>query len=403
MIVANAVRSDPRVCREAECLAQEGYDVRIFGIAQPSTAPPRWQQDRAPVYLAPASPRVRRLVALGSSPGCAPALRSAQARLPALARHVRALRVLLMAHEQDRALRGHRPAVARLAPAVVHGHDLAGGRAAAAIARLTGARCVYDIHELYPDMGGFPAWYRRIVRRQERAVVRRADAHFTVSTRIAAVIEQRYGRAPSLVLNVPDQPVVPPRPHSGPCRLLYHGGLIPGRNVLSFPSWIARAHERFGCTLTVLGFGPLRDALAEAIARAHAQTVCILRDPVPPATLMEFSSDYDIGLIPFEGDTLNNQLCLPNKLFEYLAAGLAIVSNAELLEVAERIRHDGLGVTFDARQPAGLTAALADMTPRDVLEPMRARSGRAAATTYSWKAAREVLTRTYAALAPLRT
>jgi glycosyltransferase involved in cell wall biosynthesis len=401
MIVGNSVRSDPRVCREAEVLVNAGYDVHLFGIDQGMEAPARWQWDKAPVHLVGSTDYCSRLVDAPRLPRPRRVLRVANSCLPLLARHVRALRVLLITREQVRALLLHDRNISQLAPIVVHGHDLAGGVAAARIASHIGATLIYDAHELYPDMGGFPPWYRMAVRYQEGRVARQAATVFTVSPGIVRIIARRYGCIPELLLNVPDGQLISPRPHEGPYRILYHGGLVPGRNVLLLPEWVKRAHNRCGCTITILAFGPLRSALAKTIQEAGLDSICRLGDPVAPAELPRLSADYDFGLIPFEGHTLNNRLCLPNKLFEYMAAGLAILSNVELQEVAQCISGEHIGVTFDAKRPDGLADALAQLPSRSVVEGMRTCSHIALRDKYNWKTCADVLRSTYRSFAPI--
>ena len=43
---------------------------------------------------------------------------------------------------------------------------------------------------------------------------------------------------------------------------------------------------------------------------------------VPQAELLEWTAAADIGIIPYQPVDLNTRFCSPNKLFEYIAAGI---------------------------------------------------------------------------------
>ena len=78
-------------------------------------------------------------------------------------------------------------------------------------------------------------------------------------------------------------------------------------------------------------------------------------EPVAPDILVESLAGFDVGLVINRPVTLNDELVLPNKLFEYLMAGLAVV--APRLPALEPVL-DGVGLTFPAGDVAALAGAL---------------------------------------------
>jgi glycosyltransferase involved in cell wall biosynthesis len=58
--------------------------------------------------------------------------------------------------------------------------------------------------------------------------------------------------------------------------------------------------------------------------------------------------------------TLNQQLAMPNRLFEYMMAGLAIVC-PRLPGVAPLVESEGIGMTYEPGRPDALGAALTDL------------------------------------------
>jgi glycosyltransferase involved in cell wall biosynthesis len=67
----------------------------------------------------------------------------------------------------------------------------------------------------------------------------------------------------------------------------------------------------------------------ESIRRLHAgvapQMKLVLHDPAAPDEMVRLAQPYDLGLACEEPDTLNRRLCLANKIFTYLAAGIPML------------------------------------------------------------------------------
>ena len=52
-----------------------------------------------------------------------------------------------------------------------------------------------------------------------------------------------------------------------------------------------------------------------------------IHDPIPPNDIPAFASQFDIGLATENSTPLNRDICLTNKIFSYMQAGLAIVAS----------------------------------------------------------------------------
>src|SRR5207245_6962129 len=83
--------------------------------------------------------------------------------------------------------------------------------------------------------------------------------------------------------------------------------------------------------------------------------------PAHPARLVESLAGFDVGVVPYRPTTLNNRLCLPNKIFEYLQAGLALAVSA-LPEMARVVKEIGAGEVFNPEQPRDIARAVNGMT-----------------------------------------
>ena len=254
---------------------------------------------------------------------------------------------------------------------VVHANDLDTLPAAWLLARASRARLVYDAHELYADQEPDPPrLHRGVARALEGVLARRADAVVTVSEPIADELRRRLRlrKAPSVVLNAPERDDTEPPPRAdGPLRAIYQGAMDPGRPLEDLLVAAEHASEvRF--TLRVAGADPV--ALHETAA--HLPNVEVV-EPVPPDRLVEALRGYDLGLIVNRPVTRNDELVFPNKLFEYLMAGLA-VAVPRLPGMAPLVEGERVGVTYEPGRPELLGKALAELDPAAVGEmQLRAR------------------------------
>lgn len=90
---------------------------------------------------------------------------------------------------------------------VIHCHDLAPLPIALGLKRLTGARVVYDAHELETERAGSQGPRRLLACSFEQNMIKSVDAMITVSPSIRDRYAARYPDVPvSLVRNVPEKP-----------------------------------------------------------------------------------------------------------------------------------------------------------------------------------------------------
>jgi glycosyltransferase involved in cell wall biosynthesis len=266
---------------------------------------------------------------------------------------------------------------------VVHANDLDTLAAGWLLARRSRARLVYDAHELYSEFDvDPPRLYRRVALALEGTLARRASAVVTVSDTLADELAARLRLRdrPLVVLNVPSGVAARDTPaHDGALRAVYQGSFGTGR---PFARLLAAARLAPGVRFTVRAVRVDRAALEREVTAQGLAGRVEIADQLPPDEAFAALAGHDVGVIFDAPVTLNGELSLPNKLFEYLAAGLAVVV-PRLRELGRLVEEDRVGLTFEPGQAEGLAAALEELAAdRTRLAELRANARRVSAGRY---------------------
>jgi glycosyltransferase involved in cell wall biosynthesis len=290
-----------------------------------------------------------------------------------------------------------------VAPAVIVCHDSPALPAGVALKQLFGARLVYDSHELAPEADlQAPAWERRVVAALERRLVRRADGVVTVSPPLARVFERLFGlsgvvAAPNAVPFERAQGPPSERAAEYPVRFLLQGQLAARRGIETLlEGWSAVDPDRAVLQIRAPA-SPFRDDVERRFAGAIARGAVTLLEPVSQDRLVEAAAEADVGIIPYPGVSAIHDYACPNKLSEYMHAGLAILST-DLEYVGGLLRRYDCGVTYEAGRPGAVSSAVAALVsdlPR--LDRLKRNAYAAGRDDFNWETQsmryRELLTR----------
>ena len=275
---------------------------------------------------------------------------------------------------------------------VVHANDLDTLAAGYVLARRSGASLVYDAHELYSEFEPTPPRLARaLLLRLERTLARRADAVVTVSDAIADELRNRFRVEPVVVLNAPPlDPREAPEPAREPLRLVYQGAFGPGRPLAHLVAAIREApNVRLTLRVSRMSAAEVRATVPDDLA-----TRVDAADAVPPGEVVDALHGHHIGLVFDRPSTRNAELSSPNKLFEYLMAGLAVV--APRLPGLAWIEEQRVGLCFDPGSPSAMAAAFERLDEdRALLGEVRANARAAAVERYNAEAQRQALARAW--------
>jgi glycosyltransferase involved in cell wall biosynthesis len=128
---------------------------------------------------------------------------------------------------------------------------------------------------------------------------------------------------------------------------------------------VALAHPRYRLHFMLVDRNPSYMArLRELAARIAPERVSF--DPaVAPGRIVESIARFDIGIFILAPHGFNARMALPNKLFEFIAAGLAVCIGPSI-EMARIVNRYSCGVVTDSFEPEACADALNALTPATI-------------------------------------
>jgi glycosyltransferase involved in cell wall biosynthesis len=378
---------DSRILREADTLRKLGYEPLILGVVSEDVRETRDEQAGTPIIrLEPTSPFAwarslqRRLTRRARPAGADPADSPAQASGSSNP----LMRAAVRTHRWMRTLDFYRRAIAvvrDVRPALIHCNDYNTMWVGVAARLLGGSTVVYDSHELWPDRNQRPEprWWLIAC---EFLFVHLAHRTITASPGYAEVMARRYRiRPPGVIRNIPDASLLSSAAGSdngdspagdGDRLALYVGALTTGRGLEL--SIMALSHID---DVRLRLVGPARPAyLAELVELARREGVSDRVEfygAVSPDELIETISEASVGLALIQPVCLSYRMSLPNKVFEYVAAGLPVLGS-DLPAIGALINEHRIGLLAEPGEAEDVALKLGEM-----MEPERNSAFREAA------------------------
>ncbi|HEY8609590.1 MAG TPA: glycosyltransferase [Noviherbaspirillum sp.] len=258
--------------------------------------------------------------------------------------------------------------------ACINCHSIATLPLGVALKRATGARIIYDAHELESEANGLRGLRKRLTKVVEQALIGQADHCIFVGDAIEQWYRREYGLANTTVLYN-----CPVRSDAGRSRLLrdrfgiaddtpvflYQGVIGEGRGIRILMDAFSALGDK--AALVVMGYGPLAQWFASQTARYHN---IFYHPAVPPAELPAYTASADYGLSVIEPTSLSHEFCMPNKLFEYAMAGKPVIVSPTMEQRALVERYQIGAVAAACTAEAVRAAAVSLMgTPRERFLP----------------------------------
>jgi glycosyltransferase involved in cell wall biosynthesis len=295
-------------------------------------------------------------------------------------------------------------------PTVIHCNDLDTLLVGVLSKKHFGCRVIYDAHEYYPVSDPYGNWLDvKFFGLIEGFLIRRVDAAVTVNPMLAAIMRRTYQL--DRVYAVPNtEPwsegrryaanALPQRPMhrlaDGRVKFLFQGRFTPARGIDELIDAWARVD---GSKAALFLRGPDNMWRRRSMERAEALGVLdrslYFIDAVSEDELVAAASEADIGIIPYLPAIINDRFSCPNKLSQYLHAGLMILCN-ELPYVKSVVAEADAGLCYDSSDPSSFVAAVVRITDNpELLRECRKNALCYARERFNWQTQGAVLLKLY--------
>jgi len=231
------------------------------------------------------------------------------------------------------------------------------------ISKWKGIPRIYDAHELFTELKEVitrPS-VQKVWASIEKKTVPKFKYGYTVSESIAEEFKRRYKVDYKTIRNVP---VLQPLATDAQTErfILYQGAVNEARGL----EYLIPAMQWVNSKLVICGDGNFMEQLKKLICDYKLEEKVELQGMLSPDKLKEISQKAFIGVAVPEKEGLNQYLALPNKLFDYIHAGLpqVTVNYPEYQKINNQFK---VAVLLDDISPKRIAEALNNLLMDDVL------------------------------------
>lgn len=227
-------------------------------------------------------------------------------------------------------------------------------------------KIVYDSHEYaINDVPGESVLSIKTKYILERIFIKFSKKVITVSESIANEYSRIYSiEKPGVVLNCPEYCVVNKNDkfreifdiRTDQKIFLYQGNLKEGRGI-EFLLDVFSGFKSDDIVLVFMGYGSLEEWIFKC---SQDNDKIFLHEAVSHDELLKYTSSADFGISFIEDTCLSYRYCLPNKMFEYIMAGLPVLTS-NLFEMKRFVDEEKVGVVAEENTEAGFFKALKEL------------------------------------------
>lgn len=269
------------------------------------------------------------------------------------------------------------------------------------VAKIRRKQVIYDSHEYFtgvPELQNRPR-VRKIWEWLEKKIFPHLKLIFTVNDSIAALYENQYGKRPLVLRNVPfkyKSTRLKTKSEIGvpeTTRIVILQGS--GINVRRGAEEAVEAMKYVeNAVLLIIGSGDVIFKLHQLVDESEElQKKIIFFPKMAYAEMMEYTGMADIGLSLDKPDNINYLYSLPNKLFDYIQSGIAVLAS-NLPEVSKIVEQYQVGETIDDLEPITLGTKINKMLNEEIQLQQYKQNSLTASEVLCWENEQKILNTT---------
>lgn len=251
----------------------------------------------------------------------------------------------------------------------------------ALLAQFPALPLLYEAHEIFAE--GAPTTKRELIRQIEKAVLSRAKKSITITAELARMLRQNYALERDLEVlpsatTLPE--TLPPKKWEQAGRhIIYAGSLYEWKGTQDL---VAAASSLPDCRITLLGGEPHRIRELQQMVSSQGAEV-IFTGHMSHSEVTRHLAEACIAILPNREGSVS-AFTSPLKLFEYMAAGCAIV--ATNLPVFKEVLQEQDAIWATPGAPESLATAISTLAQDTDLAQRLGENARRLALSYSWDA-----------------
>ncbi len=194
----------------------------------------------------------------------------------------------------------------------------------------------------------------------------KCDRVITVCDSISELYKKNFSINCEVVTNATDfYNLYPIKTSVDKIKIIHHGNASSSRRLELMIEMMGGLDHRFELYLMLVANRMNKIYLRKLKKKAKKYKNIYFLDPVPYTEIIEFSNQFDIGMIFYPPSNINLEYCLPNKLFEFIQSRLCIVT-APLIEVEKYVKKYSLGIVSDSFNTKDLEKKLNKISNKDI-------------------------------------
>lgn len=263
-----------------------------------------------------------------------------------------------------------------------------------------GKPCIFDVHEHYPSTfaeSRFPRFFQPFIAFLVRLSFRLFLPFTSKIVMAKRSVSDDFPINPNdkiLVLNyTPLSALKFSQEQSKPSSVnksftMVHLGLF--SKLRGWPQVLEAMSMMSNSNLNLLVIGEINDGTSREFEKrvldlGLSERVDFL-DWMPFEKAFQYLLEADIGLIAFQPGTQNHVYAMPHKMFDYMAAGLAVICPEFAIEIAPSVHEKGCGVLVDPSCPAELAKELDNLlSDPETVKAMGRKGMEAVKDEFNWE------------------
>lgn len=257
---------------------------------------------------------------------------------------------------------------------------------------------VYDSHEYFTETPELVN--RKLVqsfwKTIEKMIFPKLQDIITVNDSIADLFRKKYNKEVRVVRNIPPAARISQLksrqelglPGNRPVILLQGAGINIQRGAEELVQAMQFLPE---VLLLIIGGGDVIGQLKQMRTELKLEDTIMILPKMPFDQLFYYTASADLGLTLDKDTNINYRYSLPNKLFDYIHAGLPVLASP-LTEIKKIIDTYQIGETIESHQPEQLAMKITSMLSNKKMLEIYHQNCLKAAKILSWENEKKVLT-----------